>query len=428
LKANNNNNINNTFRAFRNRNYALYFSGQSVSLIGTWMQRTAVAWVVYTITHSAFMLGLAVFASQFPSFVFSLYGGILSDRYNRHKILLITQTASMVQAGLLALLLLTNHFIVWQILSLSVTLGIINAFDVPARQPLVHELVNDKADIPNAMALNSSMINVARLVGPALSGLVLQNFGAGICFLLNTFSFLAVIISLLLMKLVPLKPKRKKTKIRTELSEGFTYLKNTPEIGKTILILTIAAFLVLPYDTIIPVFAKVIFKGNASTFGYISSFIGLGAISGSFFLASLKSGANLKSKLFVSMIILGVGLILFSHMNIFPLAMFFAIIFGFGVMMQNTICMTIVQVESDPKMRGRVMSFVAMGFFGMLPLGSLLIGFVSQKIGAPNTLLFQGIAALVIAAVFSKFLKRGKPEVLNPVLLESTENQILEKV
>src|SRR5437764_4156421 len=190
-----------TFRAFQSRNYRLYFYGQSVSLVGTWMQRTAVSWVIYTLTHSTFMLGLTYFASQFPSFLLSLFGGVVSDRYNRFKVLLITQIASMVQASLLALLVLFKNATVWEILSLSVVLGIINAFDVPARQSLIYEMVNNKEDLPNALALNSSMVNLARLVGPAISGIVLEKFGESVCFLTNSGSFLAVIISLLFMRL-----------------------------------------------------------------------------------------------------------------------------------------------------------------------------------------------------------------------------------
>jgi len=195
-----------TFRAFKNHNYALFFCGQSVSQIGTWMQRTAVSWVVYSMTHSALMLGLAVFAQQFPSFLLSLFGGIVSDRYSRYKILLITQTAAMIQAVLLAALIFTGHYTVWEILFLSIILGVINAFDMPARQPMVHEMINDKADLPNALALNSAMVNIAFILGPALSGIVLQKFGASICFLSNAVSFMAVITSLLLMKLPPFNP------------------------------------------------------------------------------------------------------------------------------------------------------------------------------------------------------------------------------
>lgn len=397
-----------TFRAFRNRNYRLYFAGQSISQIGTWMQRTGVSWVVYTMTHSAFMLGLTVFASQFPSFALSLSGGVVSDRYNRYKVLLITQVASMVQAVLLAILAFTNHYQVWQILSLSVVLGVINAYDVPARQPLVHDIINDKADLPNALAFNSSMVNFARLVGPALSGIILEKFGASICFMLNALSFVAVITSLLFMKLPPYTPPKEKKEVFTELKEGFTYLRRTPAIGMVLLMLTLMSLFVLPYNTLIPVFAKVIFKGGAATFGYINSFIGLGAIIGAFFLASLKTGSDLKFILLVNTVVFALGLMLFSHTSYFPLAMFFATMCGFGTMSQTAICNTIIQTNSEKHMRGRVIGFLAMSLFGMLPLGSLLIGTLSQHIGAPNTILCQGIVAMIIVVLFTKFLSRER--------------------
>ena len=397
------------FRAFRNRNYALYFAGQSVSQIGTWMQRTAVSWVIYTLTHSPFMLGLAVFSQQFPSFLFSLFGGIVADRHSRYKILLFTQTASMIQAVLLAALILTHHYVIWEILALSVVLGIINAFDVPARQPMIHEMVNDKEDIANALAFNSAMVNLARLVGPALSGIVLQVFGAGVCFSLNALSFVAVIGALLLMRFPPFQPPAQKKKVIHELEEGFVYLKQTRIIGVILLLLMTLSLFVLPYDTTIPVFAKVIFKGNAATFGYISSFMGAGAILGSFFLASAKKGANLVLVLLGGIAILGVGLIFFSQMGHFGYAMPFAVLVGFGSLMPMTACITIIQMEAAANMRGRVMSYIAMAYFGMLPLGSLLTGGVSQKIGAPNTMLCQGIIALLCAAFFWKLLTKHKP-------------------
>ncbi|MDB5005781.1 MAG: major facilitator superfamily 1 [Mucilaginibacter sp.] len=396
----------NTFRAFRNRNYALFFSGQSVSQIGTWMQRTAVSWLIYTLTHSAFMLGFAVFAQQFPSFLLSLFGGIVADRHSRYKILLITQTASMVQAILLAILILTKHYVIWEILTLSAVLGIINAFDVPARQPMVHDMVNDKEDVVNALALNSAMVNIARLVGPALSGIVLQTLGAGICFSLNAVSFLAVITSLLLMKLPKFNPPAIKKKVTSELAEGFQYLKQTPTIGMVILMLTCLSLLVVPFDTILPVFAKVVFKGNAATYGYISSFMGLGAILGSVFMASLKKGTNLKIILLISSVILGAGMVLFSRISYFPVAMVFAVVIGFGSLTPMTSSITIIQIEAAPHMRGRVMSYIAMAYFGMLPFGSLIIGTISEKISAPLTMLGQGVMALVIAIVFSKYLTK----------------------
>ena len=374
------------------------------------------------------MLGLTVFASQFPSFLFSLWGGILSDRYNRYKLLIITQTASMIQAVLLAILTLSNHFVVWQILTLSVILGIINAFDLPARQPLIHELITNKEDIPNAMALNSSMVNIARLVGPALSGIVLGSFGAGICFLINALSFVAVIVSLLLIKLPPHKATPSKKDITTDIKEGFSYLKNTPSISLVLLLLAVLSLLVLPYDTLLPVFAKIVFKGDATTFGYISSFIGLGAICGTIFLASLKQGASLKNFLLINITLVGIGLILFSQISYFPVAMFFATLSGFGAMSQNTICITIIQVKTDAAMRGRVMSYVAMAYFGMLPLGSLVIGTISHRIGAPKTLLFQGIISLIIAALVAAFLRRERLRKEDIPQLEEAEDTSVEGI
>ena len=391
------------------------------------MQRTGVSWVVYTMTHSAFMLGITIFATQFPSFLFSLYGGIISDRYNRYKIMLITQTAAMIQAVLLAVLILTNRYTVWEILSLSVILGIINAFDMPARQPMVHEIIREKADLPNALALNSSMVNLARVIGPALSGIILQKLGAGICFSLNALSFVAVIGSLLLMKLPPFIPKSSKKKASTEIIEGFRYIKNTPSIGMILLMLTCISLFVLPYNTLLPIFAKVIFQGDAVTFGYINSFIGIGALGGAFFLASLKPGTDLKIILLMNTIIFGVCLMFFSQITNFPLAMVFATVSGFGMMSQTTIGNTIIQTQSAPHMRGRVMSYFALAFFGMLPLGSLLTGSISQLIGAPNTLFCQGLLAIIIATVFSGFLREDRVNKKNHRKLEE-ENVIMKNI
>lgn len=417
-----------TFRAFKNRNYSLFFAGQSVSQIGTWMQRTGVSWLVYSITDSAYMLGLSVFAMQFPSFLFSLLGGIAADRYDRYKLLLVTQVASMVQAILLAALTFTGHYRVWEILTLSVLLGIINAFDVPARQPLIHELVTNKEDLPNAMALNSSMVNLARLLGPALSGIVLVKYGAGFCFTLNAVSFVAVIASLLLMKLPTHVPQPAKENPIDALVNGFAYVKGTHIIATAMLMLSSTALLVLPYNTLLPIFAKVIFKGNAATYGYINSFIGLGAICGSIFLASLKKGADLKFVLLINTVVFGVCLLLFSQISNFPLAMLFATLTGFGMMSQTTIIMTLIQVHSDKAMRGRVMSYVAMGYFGMLPIGSLLVGGVSQLIGAPKTLLAEGITALIIVAIFAKFLSKERMNKRKQEQLPEEENMVMEEI
>jgi MFS family permease len=415
-----------TFRAFQSRNYRLYFYGQSVSLVGTWMQRTAVSWVIYTLTHSTFMLGLTYFASQFPSFLLSLFGGVVSDRYNRFKVLLITQIASMVQASLLALLVLFKNATVWEILSLSVVLGIINAFDVPARQSLIYEMVNNKEDLPNALALNSSMVNLARLIGPAIAGITLQKLGDGACFLLNAASFLAVIVSLLFMRLPRHIVKAHTKNIMVELREGFSYLKSTPSIGSVILMLALVSFLVLPFNTLLPVYAKVVFHGNASTFGYINSFIGLGSVTGAFFLASLSPGSNLKRILMINTLIMGVGLMFFSHSSHFFISMFFASLIGFGMMSQTTISNTIIQTTAAEHMRGRVISYFAMAFFGMQPLGSLLIGFVSQYIGSPLTILLEGVSAILIAFLFRNSLRSERLKKKDKSIIKKLEDQSIQ--
>ncbi|HTB07439.1 MAG TPA: MFS transporter [Bacteroidia bacterium] len=414
-----------TFRAFSSRNYRLFFTGQSISLIGTWMQKTAIPWVVYVETHSSFMLGLTVFATQFPSFLFSLFGGVVSDRYNRYKVLLTTQVLSLIQALLLAILVLLNHYTVWEILVVSILLGIINAFDVPARQALVYDMVDDKADLANAIALNSSMVNLAKILGPSLAGLVLAEFGAGICFLINAISFIAVIISLLYMRFSKPIPHDKSKNVAQEFKEGFAYLKATPSIGLVILFLGIISLLVLPYNSLFPIFAKDIFKGKASTFGYLSGSVGLGAIIGTIYLASLKPGANLKRILLFSTFIFGVGLILFSHVTVFWLACVFAVITGFGMMAQVTVSNTFIQTTVSPEMRGRVISYFAMAFFGMLPLGALVIGELSSRFGAPDTVLAEGIAALLIFSIFLYLMRedvlknKGKhPVVPDKIIIE----------
>ena len=388
-----------TFSAFKSRNYRLYFSGQSASLIGTWMQKTAVSWVVYNETHSEFMLGLTLFASMFPSFVFSFLGGVTSDRYDRYKLLLITQIASMVQAVLMTVLIYFNPQAVWGIIGLSALLGFINAFDVPARQSLVYEMINNKADLPNALALNSSMVNLSRLIGPGLAGLVLEQLGYDICFALNALSFVAVIASLLMMKLPPYTAKVSTQSVIDDLKDGFTYLKQTPSISSILLTLAVMSLLVLPFATMIPVYAKDIFKGTAATFGVIDSMIGLGAFSGAIFLASLKPGRNLRKILAINTAIFGLGLMFFSHTTWYPLALLFATISGFGMMSQITISNTLIQTTVDTAMRGRIISFYAMAFFGMQPLGGLLIGSLSQWVGTPNIVLAEGIIALIIGGI-----------------------------
>jgi len=393
-----------TFRAFQSRNYRLFFAGQSVSLMGTWMQRTAVYWVIYMQTHSAFILGLSVFASQFPSFLLSLLGGAIADRYNRYKVLLFTQIASMIQAIAMTLVVVFTGYSVVELIVLSVLLGIVNAFDVPARQSLMHILVTQKEDIGNAIALNSSMVNVARLIGPAVAGFILESFGAGICFMLNALSFIAVIISLLMLKLPAYIPQARTQKMLEDLKDGLHYLKSTPSLGALVLLLSLMSLLVLPYTTLFPIIAKETLGGDASIYGYLNSFVGVGALLGAILLASLKHTSNLRKLLIIATTLFGLGILFFALSQSLLFSYLFCTIAGFGMMLHVTIINTLLQTTSDSAMRGRVISYFAMAFFGMQPLGALLIGTISHYLGAAETLLLEGCSALIIIALFAPYL------------------------
>lgn len=370
------------------------------------MQRTAVYWLVYEISDSAFILGITAFCAQFPSFIFSMLGGVVSDRYDRFRVLLTTQIASLFQALALALIVYQGTYALWHILLLTAVLASINAFDVPARQAMVYDMVAHKEHLPNAIALNSSMVNGARLIGPAMAGVVLEKFGAEICFLSNAFSFLAVIVSLLFMRLPPFVPKERLTTIRADLKEGFYYLRTTPEINKVMLMLAGISLISLPFVTLLPVYAREIFEGDASTFGWLNTFVGVGAVSGALFLASMRPGTNLKKVLFRSTMLFAFGLIGFAYMRSFPLSLVFVTIAGFGMMAQTTISNTLIQTTVAPVMRGRVISYYAMAFFGMQPIGGLLVGSAAYAIGAPLTMLLEGLATLAIVIAFFPFLRR----------------------
>jgi len=390
------------------------------------MQRTAVYWLVYEISDSAFILGITAFCAQFPSFLFSMLGGVVSDRYNRFRVLLATQVASLVQALALAFLVYIDNYELWHILLLTGLLGSINAFDIPARQAMVYDMVDEKEHLPNAIALNSSMVNAARLIGPALSGLVLHRFGAEICFLSNAFSFMAVIVSLLIMKLPSFIPRERTTTISADLQEGFHYLRTTPEISKVMLMLAGVCLLSLPFITLLPVYAREIFRGDASTFGWLNTLVGLGAVSGALFLASMKAGTNLKKILFRSTLVFAVGLMGFSYMNSFSIAAIFITLAGFGMMAQTTLSNTLIQTTVAPSMRGRVISYYAMAFFGMQPVGGLVVGSAAYAIGAPLTVLLQGIATLLIAVVFFPFLRKDIWMRKQRMKLNQVEEQVIE--
>lgn len=399
-----------TFSSFRSRNFRLFFMGQSVSLIGTWMQKTAVSWVIYSITQSKFMLGLTVFSTLFPTALFSLFGGIVADRFNRYKVLLITQILSLVQAVLLTLaVIFFKEYAVWEIIGLSALLGAINGFDVPARQALVKELVNGESDLPNALALNSSMVNLSKLIGPTVAGFVLERFGDEACFAINAMSFVPVISSLLMMKLPPYASKpRSERNIKKEFRESFSYIKNTRIISSVIIFVGVMNFFVLPFTTLTPVYAKDIFAGTASTLGMIDGFIGLGAFVGALYLASLKPHTDLSRVLARNTMIFGSGLVIFSHLGIFPAALFVLVIAAFGMMSIITISNTIIQLHVPHELRGRIISIFIMVMTAMMPLGSLLIASVSQWIGVKNTVLIEGMIAIVVATFYLRYLKKER--------------------
>lgn len=399
-----------TFNSLKQRNFRLYFIGQSISLIGTWMQKTAVSWVVYTLTQSKFMLGVSVFATLFPTAIFSLFGGVVADRYNRFKVLLITQILAMIQAILLTVsVIFYEQDAVWLIIGLSAVLGIINGFDSPARQALIHELIGKAEDLPNALALNSSMVNLTKLIGPAIAGFVLHKFGNQVCFGLNALSFIGVIGCLLLMRLKTTNPFPKKERnITKEFSEAFQFVKGTKTVSSIIIFTGLTGFFVLPFTTLTPVFAKDIFSGDASTLGYIDGCIGLGAFVGALYLASLKAGENLSKVLAINTFIFGVGLILFSFINSLPVALIFLIMGAFGMMSIRTVSNTIIQVNVSESLRGRVISLFLMILASSIPLGSLMVSGISRYIGAQKTVLFEGIIAVIIAIFYGRYLKKQK--------------------
>ncbi|QKG55530.1 MFS transporter [Hymenobacter sp. BRD128] len=401
--------ITDALRAFRSRNYRLFFAGQSLSLVGTWMQKTAVSWVIYAQTHSKFMLGVSVFATLFPSALFSLLGGVVADRYSRYRLLLLTQILSMAQAGLLTLAVYRRADAVWEILALSAVLGLINAFDVPARQSLVYELVADKQDVANAVALNSTMLNLSKLLGPALAGLAIERLGAATCFGLNTLSFVPVIASLLAMRLPAFVAKASAKNILEELTEGFQYVLATPDIRFIISTLGLTALLVLPFTTLLPVYAKDIFGGTATTFGLLDGAIGLGGLIGALYLTSLKPGTNLNKTITATTFVFGAGLLLFAYTPWYLGALAFLVVGAFGMMAQTTINVTLLQTLVLPAMRGRVISLYVLVYTAALPLGSVLVGTVSQHVGVRPTVLAEGLLALGIGLLYVRNLRRPQP-------------------
>jgi MFS family permease len=405
------------FRALVHRNYRLFFSGQSISLVGTWMQQIAMSWLVFDLTHSAFLLGIVNFASRIPTFLLASFAGVLVDRWNRHRILVVTQVLSMIQALVLAFLVLSGRIVVWQIICLSLILGLINALDIPSRQAFVIDMVETKEDLGNAIALNSSMVNGARLVGPSIAGLLIATLGEGVCFLLNGLSFIPVIASLLAMKIRPEVSARKNTRVLQELKEGVRYAFGFPPIRSVLLLLALVSFMGMPYTVLMPIFAEEILHGGAQALGFLMGATGVGALAGAMFVASRKNVLGLGRIIVFACSVFGLGLIAFSLSRVFWLSMVLMPITGFGMMVQMTSSNTILQTIVEEDKRGRIMSFYTMAFIGMVPFGSLFAGSVAHRIGAPATVAIGGIACIVGSIAFARKLPSIR-KMVRPIYIE----------
>lgn len=404
-------------RALRYRNYRLFFLGQSVSLIGTWMQNIAMAWLVYRLTKSPFLLGVVGFSSQIPAFILTPFAGVLADRYNRHRILVITQSLAMLQAFVLSFFVLTNTPAVWLIVLLSMVLGMVNAFDMPARQSFVVDMVEKKEDLGNAIALNSSMVNGARLLGPSIAGIIIAAAGEGICFLLNGISYIAVIISLLAMKIKPIKLRENKNHILYEIKEGMAYAYRFVPIRDLILLLSLVSLVGMSYVVLMPIFAKDILAGGPQTMGFLMAASGIGALIGGFYLASRKSVLGLGRMVPSAIGLFGLGLIAFSFSRLLWLSIFLIMLVGFGMMVAMAATNTLLQTIVEDDKRGRVMSLFMMAFVGMAPFGSLLAGGMANLIGAPPTILISGVFCVIGSFIFYRRLPMIK-KYIHPVYVK----------
>jgi MFS family permease len=391
-------------RALRHRNYRLFFSGQSISLIGTWLTRVATSWLIYRLTGSALLLGVLGFAGQIPTFLLAPLAGVLVDRWDRYRVLVVTQVLAMVQSGLLAALALAGVINVWHVLALSVFQGLINAFDMPARQSLVVEMVEDRADLPNAIALNSSMVNAARLIGPATAGVLVATVGEGWCFFVDAVSYLAVIASLLLMRIVPRPRAPKATRVLSEMAEGFRYASGFAPIRAVLLLLAVVSLMGMPYTVLLPVVAREVLGGGAGTLGALTAASGLGALVGALYLASRKSVLGLERVIVGSAALFGIGLIGLSRVGVLWLALPVMLVTGGGMMLQMASSNTMIQTIVDEDKRGRVMSLFAVAFFGTVPFGSLLAGALATRVGAQSTILVGGVVCILASTVFFRAL------------------------
>jgi MFS family permease len=406
-------------RALRHRNYRLFFAGQTVSLVGTWMTRIATSWLVYRLTGSPLLLGLVGFAGQIPSFLLAPFAGVLVDHWNRHRLLVATQVLAMLQSAALAALALGGIVNIWHILGLSLFQGVINALDMPARQAFVVEMVEDRADLGNAIALNSSMVNAARLLGPSLGGVIIAAVGEGWCFFWDAVSYVAVIVSLLLMRVAAHPPPASsgEGKVLAKLREGWTYVAGSPAIRSLLLLLALVSLVGMPYTVLMPDFAAQVLHGGPNTLGVLMATSGVGALLGAVFLAGRRSVLGLGKVIPLAAGLFGAGLIAFSFSRSLWVALPLLLLTGLGFMVQMASSNTLIQTLVEDDKRGRVMSFYTMAFMGTTPFGSLLAGALAHRIGTPYTLFLGGAGCIAGALWFARLLPRLREQV-RPIYVE----------
>lgn len=393
-------------RALNSRNYRLYFAGQLISLAGTWMQQIAMAWLAYRLSNSAFVLGTVGFASQIPILLFAALGGVWTDRFDRRRLLLLTQTLAMVQALILATLAWLNWITPGLLILMAFFLGCVNALDVPTRQAIAVQLVDDKADLPNAIALNSFLMNSARFVGPALAGFLVALIGEAVCFLLNALSYLAVLLALAAIRLPPLAAAKAAPALDA-LKEGIRYVQGHQAIRRSLLLVACVSFLATPYAVMMPLFAKEIFGGDARTFGLLIGSAGAGSLMASFYLASRKDVAGLGRHVGLAAPAVGAALALFALSPSLSLAFPILMVLGFSVIVTIAGSNTLIQTRVDNDFRGRVMAIFSMAFLGVAPLGSFMVGSITHHLGIRPTLVGCGLLTLTAGLAYRTLSKQA---------------------
>ncbi|OHB55862.1 MAG: MFS transporter [Planctomycetes bacterium GWF2_50_10] len=404
-------------RSLKHRNYRLFFMGQGLSLVGTWMQTVAMSWLVYRLTDSAFYLGVLAFVSQLPTFFLAPVAGVLADRLSKRNIVIVTQVAAMAQALVLTALAWDGHANYWMLVVLATVLGVINGFDIPTRQSLVYELVDKPEDLPNAIALNSLIFNSARLVGPSIAGVVVYYAGEAACFLVNAVSFGAVIVSLCFISIKRPIARVRKTGVMSELAEGFGYAANFMPIRTLLILLAFMSLTGMSYGVLLPVYARDILHGGPQTLGFLMGSVGIGALVGAVFLASRKSVLGLGRVIVGAIVVFSLGAVAFAYSNVFWVSMGLISLLGFGLMVQMASCNTLLQTITADDKRGRVMALYTMAFIGTTPVGSLLIGLGAKYIGAQTTLAVTGGLCMAAAAVFASKLPKLRKQV-HPIYVE----------